>query len=157
MSSFLNNLCVLLIIANQFFNILAKELPFENDRYLIEDKFDPELLVYRRQHRVPADDSQEIVYQIMNRQKQMKALDKIRFKRNELIGSDDESVDLESVVKNRQNQLKSNDRIRFRKNEYVGNEGKDLSKSEFESVLKLRDRIMKAMDGIRFRKRNLKE
>lgn len=148
MNSFLTNFCVLLIITNHFVNILAKESPFENDWYLIEDKFNPELLAYRRQHRIPADDSQEIAYQIRNLLKQMKASDKIRFKRNELIGNDDGSVDMESVFKNRQNQLKSTDRIRFRRNEY-------LSQSEFESVLKLRDRIMKALDGIRFRKRNL--
>ncbi len=157
MNSLLNNFCVLLIISTHFVNILAKESPLENNWYLIKDKFNPELLLYRQQHKLPADDSEEIAHQVRNRQKQMQALDKIRFKKNEFIGSDDESVDMESVVKNRQNQLKSTDRIRFRKNEYVGNDGKDFSQSELESVLKLRDRIMKALDGIRFRKRSLKE
>ena len=105
MNPTLSHYGIVLLIANVCISSIAS--PFAN-LLTFEEELRRELSPYRRDQRLQSDKS-VIESLVRNRQNQLRAADRIRFRRN---GMD---LDLDSALKLREKLMKASDGIRFRK------------------------------------------
>jgi len=110
MNPTLTQYCIVLMFANLCINVFAN--PFANNWLMVEDELRRELSPYRRDQRLQSDKS-VIESLVRNRQNQLRAADRIRFRRNN--GMDVGLNDLETALKLREKLMKASDGIRFKK------------------------------------------
>ena len=113
MNPTLTQYCIVLMFANLCINVFAN--PFAGNTWLmVEDELRRELSPYRRDQRLQSDKS-AIESLVRSRQNQLRAADRIRFRRNGMDAMDLGRVDLDSVLKLREKLMKASDGIRFKK------------------------------------------
>lgn len=106
----LSHYCVVLLVANLCVNSFATPLA---NWLTLEEELRRELAPYRRDQRLQSDKS-VIESLVRNRQNQLRAADRIRFRRNG-VDQDLSRIDLDSALKLREKLMKASDGIRFRK------------------------------------------